>query len=164
MKFQGNFTDAMKAETIKKMNKLTRYVSLDNAVVSYKVTKDGMVKAEISIGSNIRASKIGEDFYEIIPEIVNKLETQIKHYKSTKLFNKKHCGIIETQEDEEDDVPFQITKEKVVIMTSESVEEAIDEMELLGHNFFVFRDIDRNDAPCIVYKRFDGTYGIMECR
>lgn len=162
MKFQGNFTTAMKDNATEKVMKLSKYINCENAIVAYKTTRDGLTKVEISIGNDVRASKTGEDFYELVPDVVDKLESQIKRYKSTKLYSKRHCGI-ENLPDVEDTTD-EITKEKTIVLDKETYDEAIDEMELLGHNFFIYKDVDRADNICVIYKRFDGTYGVIECR
>lgn len=160
----GNFTRSMIDYVEEKITKLNKYTATADAVVSYSSLKDDKFKVEISLKNQIRATSVGIDFYALIGDVVNKLELQIKRFKSTATFKKeKHHGILVSDDadfEAEDDL---IEKEKVVILDEISSDEAIDEMELLGHNFYVYRDIDRK-ATCIVYKRADGTYGLMETR
>lgn len=159
----GNFTKAMIDYSEEKIEKLSKYTKTGDAVVCYSALKDDKFKVEISLNNQIRATAVGVDFYALIGDVVNKLELQIKRFKSTATFKEKHHGILvsdDADSEVEDDL---IEKEKVVILDEISSDEAIDEMELLGHNFYVYRDIDRK-AVCIVYKRADGTYGLMETR
>ena len=64
------------------------------------------------------------------------------------------------QEDEETEYPI---KEKIVYMSKMSAEEAIMEMNLIGHNFYAYLDEDTKDV-CVVYRRNDGAYGLIETR
>lgn len=158
----GNFTKAMIDYSEEKIEKLSKYTKTGDAVVCYSALKDDKFKVEISLNNQIRATAVGVDFYALIGDVVNKLELQIKRFKSTATFKEKHHGIL-VSDDADSEVEDLIEKEKVVILDEISSDEAIDEMELLGHNFYVYRDIDRK-AVCIVYKRADGTYGLMETR
>ena len=160
MTFIGGFTKAMIDYSEEKISKLSKYTKTADAVVSYSSLKDDKFKVEVSLNNQIRATAVGVDFYALIGDVVNKLELQIKRFKSTATFKEKHHGILASDFEAEDDL---IEKEKVVILDEISSDEAIDEMELLGHTFYVYRDIDRK-ATCIVYKRADGTYGLMETR
>lgn len=162
MTFIGNFTKAMMDYSEEKISKLNKYTKTTDAVVSYSSLKDDKFKVEVSLNNQIRATAVGVDFYALIGDVINKLELQIKRFKSTATFKEKHHGII-VSDDADSEVEDLIEKEKVVILDEISSDEAIDEMELLGHNFYVYRDIDRK-AVCIVYKRADGTYGLMETR
>ena len=69
-------------------------------------------------------------------------------------------GIIDTGEDFEEETEFAIRRKSFTIKPM-SVEEAIMQMNLLGHEFFVFKD-DSTDKVCVVYKRHDATYGLIE--
>lgn len=163
MTFIGGFTKAMIDYSQEKIEKLNKYTKTADAVVSYSSLKDDRFKVEVSLNNQIRATSIGIDFYALIGDVVNKLELQIKRFKSTATFKQKRHGILvsdDVDSEIEDDL---IEKEKVVILDEISSDEAIDEMELLGHNFYVYRDIDRKTI-CIVYKRADGAYGLMETR
>ena len=71
-------------------------------------------------------------------------------------------GIIDTGEDFEEEAEFKLRRKRFTIKPM-SVEEAIMQMNLLGHEFFVFKD-DNTEAVCVVYKRNDGDYGLIEAQ
>ena len=96
--------------------------------------------------------------------VVDKLERQIRkqktrlqsqHLKDRKVFN----FVLEEEEIEEEEE--KIVKRKKVEVKPMNEEEAILQMELLGHQFYLFKDADTN-LPTVVYKRKDGNYGIIE--
>lgn len=162
MRFNGDFTQSMKNFVKEKMERLSEYVDYKNTEVSYKALKDDTFKVEISIGSNIRATDTGYDFYEIVSEVIKKLESQIKKYRSSKTYKTKNFDI-SAGDDIADCAYDEISKEKMIFLSDETSTEAIDEMELLGHSFYIYKDIDRKNI-CVVYKRYDGSYGLIECR
>lgn len=159
MKFVGNFTTAMKEFAEAKLEKLNTF-DINNATVTYKKIKDDF-KVEISLGSDIRASQSGEDFYTLVNQVVEKLEGQIRRYRTSTIFRKRHIHESEDNSEYEDN---EISREKLVLLESLTVNEAIESMEALSHTFFVYKDIDRSENTCIVYKREDGSYGVIETR
>lgn len=163
------FTDAMKDYVIKKVEKLKRFVDSVDGRATLK--KEGhQLKLEIAIPGNIRASNSGTDFYSLVVEIVNQLEGQIRKYKTVRLKhrnrNKLAFNILELQEEleamqeDEQEETGKIVREKFIPLETITREQAIEEMELLGHSFFIFRDIS-NEQVSTVYKRNDGNYGVL---
>lgn len=168
-KFVGNFTESMKDYTEKKLQKLAnRGVDYENARVTYeRIAKNNCI-VEISIGNKIRAKKSGlaEDFYNIVLEVISCLISQADRYNKY-VSKKRNENVVETmtpepeEVDEENIAKYTISKEKTLYVEGMHFEDAVEEMEVLGHTFFVYKDIDMNYDVCIVYKRYDGTYGTI---
>ena len=124
-------------------------------------------KIEVTIPTEyvlLRAEVVDQDLYNAIDLVIDKLEGQIRKYK-TRLNRKSkdnklafNLASIEPLEDEEEDV---LVKTKIITPKPMDMEEAIMQMELIGHSFFVYRDTE-TDAISIVYRRNDGDYGLIE--
>lgn len=161
-----DITDAMKDYVKEKLSKLEKYTLDDNvkATVLVKV-RNYTQKVEVTIPLKtliLRAEEESEDFYSAVDLVVNKLERQIRKNK-TKLKKKEKTGIKEFNIDDvidlsEDEITI---KRKKIAIKPMNMEEAILQMELLGHNFFMYKDSDLNKTT-LVYKRHDGGYGIIE--
>ena len=166
-----NFTTYKRLEdTIdKKFEKLGKYFSDDitiNVVLSQERGKD---KIEVTInakGTVFRAEEVAVDVYEGIDKAVDKLSRQMAKYKGKlqKRYNDNKSlrfeNIPEVEEDEEIE-EVKIVKTKKFELQPMEVEEAIIRMEMLGHDFFVFLDME-TDSVNIVYSRKDGNYGLIE--
>jgi putative sigma-54 modulation protein len=169
-KFVGNFTESMKDYTEKKLMKLAnRGVDYENARVTYeKIAKNNCI-VEISIGNKIRAKKKGlaEDFYDIVLEVISCITSQVDRYKKY-VSNKRSVDLEEFMTvmddiDSEDEVAkYTISKNKTLFVEGMHVEDAIEEMEVLGHSFFIFKDLDNGEAMTVLYARYDGTYGTIK--
>ena len=112
----------------------------------------------------LRAEVVDQDLYNAIDLVIDKLEGQIRKYK-TRLNRKSkdnklafNLASIEPLDDEEEDV---LVKTKTITPKPMDMEEAIMQMELIGHSFFVYRDTE-TDAISIVYRRNVGDYGLIE--
>ena len=114
----------------------------------------------------VEAEVVDEDLYAAIDLVTDKLERQIRKNKTrlnknikepVKEFN------FDFEIDDDEDSDEKIVKRKNVEMKPMDEEEAILEMELLGHNFFVYKDMDTNKT-CVLYKRKDGNYGLIETK
>ncbi len=169
IKIRGNkieITDSMKEYVKDKLSKLDKY-SLDEfeATVLVKV-RNYTQKVEVTIPLKtliLRAEEESEDFYSAVDLVVNKLERQIRKNK-TKLKKKEKSGIKEFNIDSIIDIPNQEEKEikrKKIEIKPMNLEEAILQMELLGHSFYMYKDSDLNSIS-LVYKRKNGGYGIIE--
>ena len=109
--------------------------------------------------------------YSLIDVAVDKLERQVRKYRTKVRDNKIHkimkndaLGNISSFEDNDDNDNSQmieIVKKKHFELIPMSPEEACEHMELLNHNFFMFENNENNKA-CVVYKRIDGSYGLIE--
>ena len=162
-------TDALREVTEKKLDKLEKYFEEPiNGHVTFSTQRNNKtIEVTIDIpGTIIRAEETSDDMYASIDKSVDVLERQIRKYK-TKLQKKYKEGqtirfenVVPLQEEEEDDKP-NIVKTKRFSVKPMNYEEAILQMELLRHNFFVFRNGD-TDEISVIYKRKDGDYGLIE--
>ncbi len=156
---------------IKKISKLDRFFKTEaEAFVTFS-TERGRFLAEITIHNNgmyYRASELTHDMYASVDSGVAAIERQIRRNK-TRLAKKLRDGALEREaipeymsaEDEEDEEEFKIVRSKHFSIKPMSPQEAILQMNLLGHEFFVFKNMDENDAVSVVYKRNKGDYGII---
>ncbi|HHV47306.1 MAG TPA: ribosome-associated translation inhibitor RaiA [Tissierellia bacterium] len=161
-------TDALKDVTNKKLKRLDKYFQKDVVGnVVYSVERNWKI-IEITInlpGTILRVEESSDDMYTSIDKAVDVLERQIRKYK-TRLQKRNQTGetirfenVIPLKENE-DEKP-KIVKTKRFGMKPMSVEEAVLQMELLRHNFFVFMNADSEEVS-VVYKRKDGNYGLIE--
>ena len=161
-------TEGLKAAVEDKLNKLEKYFTPDTEVnVTLSVEKERQ-KVEVTIpmkGSYIRSEQVSSDMYVSIDLVEEIIERQIRRYRK-KLIDKKQAAISFSQafieeEDEVQDDEIQIVKTKRFAIKPAIPEEACLQMEMLGHNFYVFLNAD-TDQVNVVYKRKNGTYGLIE--
>lgn len=163
-------TDSMRNQTEAKLSKLDKYFNQEVDVkVSVSAFRNNQ-KIEVTIPVNrsvIRAEATDSDLYNAMDLVVDKLGRQLRKHK-TKLMNKGHDTIrfenIEgyiPMEEENEPADARIVKRKRFEMRPMTEEEAILQMELLGHSFFAFTHAD-TDTIAVLYKRKDGQYGILE--
>ena len=165
-------TESMEEYAKEKLSKLERYIdSTDDIKATVLVKIRGHLhKVEVTIPLKsiiLRAEESQEDFYAAIDVVIDKLERQIRKNKTRITASKKkeakdfaynYIEEIETLEEEEEQT---IVKRKKIDLKPMDEEEAILQMELLGHSFYLYKDAD-TDKPMVVYKRKDGNYGIIE--
>ena len=158
-------TEGIKAAIEEKLGRLDKYL-VDDTIVNVTLSvQKGRQKIEVTIpmkGHIIRAEEGSEDMYVSIDLVVDVIERQIRRYK-TRLMNQKYDGTSFKQEfmEQEDDVEddeIRIIRSKKFAIKPMDVEEACVQMELLGHDFFVFRNADTFEVN-VVYKRKGNTYG-----
>lgn len=117
-----------------------------------------------SRGTLLRSEERGEDLFSAVDRVAATMKRQIEHFKG-KLYHKGRGGSLargESQgEPEEVAPPVKVVKVKRFAVKPMSVAEAISQMELLGHDFFLFFNAD-NEQPSVVYRRNDGDYGLIE--
>ena len=172
-------TPAIREHIEKKVHKLERYFTEGvnaTAHVNLKVYSDKQTKVEITIpmkNLTLRAEERHNDLYAAVDLIVDKLERQIRKYKTrvNRKFREREgvaAFIQETIDEEakdaqqtEDDNEFTVLRTKRLDLKPMDQEEAILQMNMLGHDFFIFND-GETDATNIVYKRRDGKYGLIE--
>lgn len=160
-------SDAVKEHTEKKLGKLDKffqaepegYVKMENA------KNRQIIEVTINLPNNtiIRAEEEGQDLYSALDRAVDVLERQIRKNK-TKLQKKyknndtiRFDNIVEEQPEEE----AKVVKKKRFTVKPMSTDEAILQMELLRHNFFVYVNAETEEVE-IVYQRKDGNYGLIE--
>lgn len=165
-------TEDLKNLAEKKLSKLDKYFTEDiSAKVIFEVNKKNqkIVEVTVFLPKDIIRSEVNEESFEdAIDRAIEILSRQVRKYK-TKLKNRyvsndsiRFENFEETKEEHESkEDTGKIVKEKSFQFKPMTSEEAILQMELLGHNFFVFSNPDTGDAE-IVYKRQDGNYGLIE--
>lgn len=166
---RGNKIDVTEAisDYIKnKVSKLEKYLD-DNDEVEAKAivsAKGHNQKVEITIWSgkyNIRAEVVNPDLYSAIDLVIDKLERQFKKYRgklNIKRAKEEYISEIDELFEEEEQ---KIVRRKEVYLKPIDEEEAITQMELLGHSFFVFKNVETGKIN-VVYKRSDSNYGLIE--
>jgi putative sigma-54 modulation protein len=163
-------TSALKNVVEKKISKLEKYFKPHiEAHATLSVEKNRQI-IEVSIyfgGVVLRAEEVHDDMYAAIDLAVDTLEGQIRKQK-TKLQKKYHEDSLRFQSipdfrisDEDDVEEPRIVKTKRFAMKPMSAEEAVLQMELVGHSFFVYQDAESSDVN-VIYKRKDGNYGLIE--
>lgn len=162
-------TEAIEEKVSEKLSKLDKFFIVSENVEAKVLVRTYPYgqKIEVTIPTEyvlLRAEVVDQDLYNAIDLVIDKLEGQIRKYK-TRLNRKSkdnklafNLASIEPLEDEEEDV---LVKTKTITPKPMDMEEAIMQMELIGHSFFVYRDTE-TDAISIVYRRNDGDYGLIE--
>lgn len=162
-------TEAIEEKVGEKLSKLDKYFIVSENVEAKVLVRTYPCgqKIEVTIPTEyvlLRAEVVDQDLYNAIDLVIDKLEGQIRKYK-TRLNRKSkdnklafNLASIEPLDDEEEDV---LVKTKTITPKPMDMEEAIMQMELIGHSFFVYRDTE-TDAISIVYRRNDGDYGLIE--
>lgn len=165
-------TKSIKDYITEKLEKLNKYFDNDKnikASVIIRVKNDEQI-IEVTVPTNkftLRAEEKHSDLYAAIDLVVDKLERQIRKNK-TKL-NKKYKNIVqldintdfEVMDEEEEDL--RIVKRKNIVSKPMDEEEAALQMELLNHDFFVFKNVDE-ECVSVMYKRKDGDFGIINVK
>lgn len=160
-------TPGLRAAIEEKIGKLDRYFNPDTeAIVTLSVQKDKQ-NIEVTIpvkGNIIRAEESSSDMYVSIDLVEEVIERQMKKYKK-KLIDKKQAAqsfsSLFMSEEPETDEEIKIVKTKRFAMKPMDPEEACIQMELLRHDFYVFLNSETEEVN-VVYKRKDGTYGLIE--
>ena len=164
-------TPALRDYVEKRIGKITRYFdSVGEISVLLSVVKERhLVEVTVPVqGVLLRGEEASHDMYASIDLVIEKLERQIHKHK-TKMQRRFRDGTlldeafaspsVPAHEDDEDDYP--IVKRKKFVVKPMDVQEAIMQMNLLNHDFFVFRDADTEEVN-VVYRRADGKYGLIE--
>lgn len=162
-----DITEGLRSAVEEKIGKLERYFTDTTEVHVTLSTEKNRQKIEITIpmkGSIIRAEEVSSDMYVSIDLVEEVIERQLRKYKN-KLIDKEQNAVHLNQEfiDEEvyDEEEIKIIRSKRFAMKPMDPEEACVQMELLGHNFFVFRNSETEEVN-VVYKRKGNTYGLIE--
>ncbi|MFD2214815.1 ribosome hibernation-promoting factor, HPF/YfiA family [Metabacillus endolithicus] len=169
-------TPALREYAEKKIGKLERYFEEDvnaNVNVNLKYYNDQESKIEVTIPMTdlvLRAEENHQDMYAAIDLVVNKLERQIRKHKTKVNRKVREQGapkyIFSNYQGEgnqpiEEDEDHEVVRTKRFDLKPMDAEEAILQMDMLGHNFFVYTDAKTNTTS-VVYKRKDGKYGLIE--
>ena len=165
-------TDALRDYVENRLEKLEKYFENDTDVIAHvnmRVYPDHSAKVEVTIPLPylvLRAEDVTDDMYKSIDFVSEKLERQIRKYKTRVNRKSRAKGIKDffyEDLEEEKEVPekFNIVRNKRLNLKPMDPEEAILQMDMLGHDFFIFQDADTNGTS-IVYRRNDGRYGLIE--
>ncbi len=162
-------SDGLRRAVEEKIGKLERYFSEDTiAKVTLSVEKDRQ-KIEVTIpvkGNIIRSEQVSSDMYVSIDLVQEIIERQLKKYKK-KLIDKKQNAVsfsdafLEREREEDDEEEVKIVRTKQFDIKPMFPEDACVQMELLGHDFYVFCNAETEQVN-VVYKRKGGTYGLIE--
>ncbi len=160
-------TDALRSTVNKKMGKLDKYFNKDLELKATVSVEKNRHIFEVTIpfnGTILRSEEVTDDMYTSIDKAVDVLERQIRKHK-TKLEKRYYSGgsikfenITQLPEEDKDS---KIVKTKKFAIKPMDEEEAVLQMELIGHSFFVFRNAETNEVN-VVYRRKDGNYGLIE--
>ena len=171
---QIELTDAIKNAVEQKLERLENYLHPETEVKVTVSARKARQKVEVTIipisGPIIRAEDTEESLYAAIDIVYDKLSSQLRKYK--KRVQDKHKlnesirfnhiqDLSEEEVNEEDESSIRIERYKKFNMKPMSPEEAVLQMDLLGHDFFMFRNT-QTDGISIVYKRKNGGYGMIE--
>lgn len=153
-----------------KLNKLNKYFEFPDEIEATVITKlDGKKqRIEVTIPTphfTLRNEVSENDLYAAIDLISDKLERQIRKNKDkiNKKINRKYIREFQYDLEEEYDDEKDIVKYKTLELKPIDEEEAIIQMNMLGHSFFVFKSIENNET-CVLYKRKDGNYGVIKTK
>ena len=160
-------TPGLREAVESKLGKLGRYFTPNTEIHVTLSVQKGHQKIEVTIpvkGGLVRSEQESSDMYVSIDLVEEIIERQIKKYK-TKIVDKKQSALAFSeaflQEEAEQEETVNIVKTKRFAMKPMDAEEACVQMELLGHNFFMFLNADTNEVN-VVYKRKGNSYGLIE--
>lgn len=159
-------TEAIKTYLEDKIGRLDKYFKIEEVTANITIRKRGKKDViEVTIPTSkftLRSEEENDDLYTAIDYVSEKLERQIRKNKTRiQKYANIDINLKElTEELEEPENDSKITKRKTITTKPMDEEEAILEMELLDHQFFVYKDLNNN--TCIIYKRKDGNYGLIE--
>lgn len=158
--------DKLKEITAQKLSKLDKYFDTDQAKAKVNFKKESTTLVlEVMLdytGRLVRATANGDNFYDLLDVVLPKIEGQIRKHRTR--FDKHQKNLAYRQVAEfsgEEPKTGNIVKQKKFALTPMTVDEAIEEMELLGHSFYVFKEAKTNTVQ-VLYLRKDGDLGLIE--
>lgn len=160
-------TEGLRASVQDKLGRLAKFFADDTDVyVTFSVEKERQ-KIEVTIPMPkhiIRAEQASDDMYVSIDLVVEVIERQVTRYKKKIVDREQNASLFQSDffdVDEEDDEEVKIIRSKRFAVKPMYPEDACVQMELLGHNFYVFRNAETDEVN-VVYKRKGNTYGLIE--
>ena len=161
-------TEGLKTAVESKLSKLEKYFTPDtDAYVTLSVEKERQ-KVEVTIpmkGNYIRSEQVSNDMYVSIDLVEEVIERQLKKYRTKLVTKQQNAASVFKQEfidaNDEDDEEIKIIRSKKFDMKPMYPEDACVQMELLGHDFYVFINAETEEVN-VVYKRKGNTYGLIE--
>ncbi len=156
--------ESFRARAEEKLRKVEKFFGPD-ATAKITATVEKNVKiCEITLTKKnmiFRAQERSDDLEESLDKCVDSLIRQIRKNKTRLERKLRDVSFDDVLADVVDEDEIEVVRTKTVVLKPESVEEAILQMNLLGHLFYMFRNAE-TDEICVVYKRNDGGYGLME--
>ncbi|MBA3533317.1 MAG: ribosome-associated translation inhibitor RaiA [Ardenticatenales bacterium] len=171
-------TDFMRDYVEKKIGRLDRYLpTLTEARVeiSEQATRSNNQRHVVQVtlydqhGTILRGEERDAEIFPAVDTVVDKMHRQIVRYKGKRKDRYQRYQVdgnwgetppIDLEEEEEDDEGTEVVRTKRFVMSPMNMEEAIEQMQLLGHTFFVYYDADNGNVN-VVYRRQDGNYGLI---
>ncbi|MBO4251095.1 MAG: ribosome-associated translation inhibitor RaiA [Clostridia bacterium] len=161
--------EKLKNVTEQKLSKLDKYFKDDETVAKVTFKKQATsLTTEIMLDFNgkfVRATATSDNFYDNIDIILPKLEGQIRKHRTRFDKHNKNAAFGEASiydiKNKEEHANSQVVKKKSFVLSPMTVKEAEEEMELLGHSFYVFLEAKSNTVQ-VLYKRNDGDLGLIE--
>lgn len=161
-----SISPAMRQQIEKKLSFLERYLVIDENTTARVVCKNQVpeMKVEVSIPTKfglLRSEVTHPDFYAALDMSIDKLEDQLRRQK-TRLSRRHRESLSEyfLKQEVEQQVG-EVVRTKNIHADTMSLDDAIVQMELLGHSFFIYRDSE-SEVIAVVYKRNNGGYGLIE--
>ena len=161
-------TEGLRSNIEQKLGKLERYFTPETEIIVTLSVEKERQKIEVTIpvkGNIIRSEQVSDDMYVSIDLVEEVIERQLRKYKNKLIDKHQEGGSFQSdfmkEEAEADDGEIKIVRTKRFGMKPMFPEDACVQMELLGHNFFVFSNAETDEVN-VVYKRKDGAYGLIE--
>lgn len=155
---------ATKEYAEKKIEKLERFFSKDSTanITFSELRENKIIEVTVKHASlYFRAQEQAKDYQTAIDKLVDILERQIRKHK-TKLEKRLRDNAFDGMTPYEEKIDYDVVRKKKFDVECYTVEEATLQMEMLGHNFFFFKNADDNDAYSVLYVRANGGYGIIQ--
>ena len=167
-------SEAVRTYTEKKIGKLARYlptIGEGKVEISHESAKLPQQRFTVQVtldskGVLIRAQEKSDDIRTAVDRVVEVLTKRIERYKGKSYDRGRGISFARqgtTVEAEETEAPKRVVKDKHFLVKPMPVDEAVNQMELLGHDFFLFTDAD-TDRVMLLYRRKDGNYGLIEAQ
>ncbi len=161
-------TQGLKEAVEEKLNKLGKYFAEETEAHATLSVEKERQKIEVTIpvkGQIIRSEQVSNDMYVSIDLVEEVIERQLKKYRHKLITKQQNAAAFFNEEfinkDVDDDEEIRIIRSKKFGMKPMYPEDACVQMELLGHDFFVFRNAETDEVN-VVYKRKGNTYGLIE--
>ena len=167
-------TEAIRDYVVSKLEKIEKYFQAEqelDARVNLKVYREKTAKVEVTIplGSiTLRAEDVSQDMYGSIDLVTDKIERQIRKNK-TKIERKNKNKVATSQlftdalVEDPNVVQSRVVRSKQIDLKPMDLEEAILQMDLLGHDFFIYVDVE-DQTTNVIYRREDGEIGLLEVK
>ena len=160
-------SEALKSRVEKKLGKLERYFRDEpEATVRFKKQKGARNIVEITVnagGTILRAEESSNDMYLSIDHAVDKLESQIRRHRTKldKRLRESELEPVAVEAPEFEEQSYDVVRVKRFAVKPMGVEDAITQMELLAHDFFLFMN-EEDDTLNVLYRSHDGSYGLLK--